>query len=254
MRGSLLKLRGLVSQFLLACAAIATISVVAEHTRPVYLGQSTVVHRLTEPAWRDEVALRAPWATDVDTAIASPRFAADRDAFAADLMRTGQVDEARAKELANVAVREAYQRRIPPALVFGVMMTENSRLRSSARSSVGAVGLMQIYPKAWVSSLGKLFGTNLRDDETNLQYGVFILSHLVYGSPDWMDADSTLRRALLRYNGCVRGTNTPNCARYPDVVRERIDQLAVAQCGDKGYQACVEAPLKLSMDDRTMYW
>ena len=43
----------------------------------------------------------------------------------------------RAWQLADVAVREAYTRRVPPALVLGVMMTENDELKSTARSSVG---------------------------------------------------------------------------------------------------------------------
>ena len=38
-------------------------------------------------------------------------------------------------------------------------MTENRTFKSRARSSVGAVGLMQVYGKVWVPSLGKLFGS-----------------------------------------------------------------------------------------------
>jgi hypothetical protein len=139
--------------------------------------------------------------------------------------------------------------------VFGVMMVENRTLRSSARSNAGAIGLMQIDPTAWVRSLGKLFGTNLRHDETNLRYGVFILSHLLYDSAkddaltDSANVHGSLRRGLLRYNGCVRGTNTKNCFRYPDVVRTRIDTLAISQCGWRGYERCVAEPLKYALDD-----
>jgi hypothetical protein len=134
-------------------------------------------------------------------------------------------------------------------------MVENQDLRSSATSNAGAVGLMQIDASTWVRSLGKRFGTNLRNDETNLRYGVFILSHLLYESDDAdTPADSatvhgSLRRGLLRYNGCVRGTNTRNCFRYPEIVRTRIDTLAISQCGWRGYERCVAEPLKYVLDD-----
>jgi soluble lytic murein transglycosylase-like protein len=239
----------------LAGAAVASIAFTAAAVRPVYAGRAPVVKRLVGEAWRDSAAAalaeRAPWATaPIELAIGSPRFEADRRAFAKDLLATGNVGAARADSLATFAVREADQRRVPPALVFGVMMVENPDLKSSARSSVGAVGLMQIYPRAWKQALSRRFGSNLRDDQTNLRYGVFILSHLVYKSDVWGNhPDSTIRKGLLRYNGCVRGTNTRNCHRYPDVVRDRIEQLAVAQCGADafGYSRCVSEPLRLSM-------
>lgn len=240
-------------RFAVAGGAVAAIVFAASAVRPVYAGRAPVLRRLVTEAWRDSAAAalaeRAPWAmTSVEEAIGSARFESDRRAFAQDLLGTGNVSLARADFLATVAVREAYQRRVPPALVFGVMMVENPDLKSSAKSSVGAVGLMQVYPRAWKDALSRHFGTNLRDDATNLRYGVFILSHLVYKSDVWgNDPDSTIRAGLLRYNGCVRGTNTRNCHRYPDVVRQRIERLAIAQCGPAGYTRCVSEPLRLSM-------
>ena len=243
----------IVRRFALASGAAAAIVFSATNVRPVYAGRAPVVSRLMAEAWRDSataaLAERAPWAmATTEEALESPRFEADRKAFAADLMRTGNVTAVRADSLASIAVREAYQRRVPPALVFGVMMVENPDLKSAARSRVGAVGLMQIYPRAWLETLSRHFGSNLRDDRTNLRYGVYILSHLVYKSDMWGNhPDSTLRRGLLRYNGCVRGTNTRNCHRYPDVVRSRIESMAISQCGTAGYQRCVSEPLRLSM-------
>ena len=191
--------------------------------------------------------------TDSAAAFASAQFEADRRAFAADLVATGRVDAARADSLAAFAVREAYSKHIPPALVFGVLLTENATFKSHAQSNVGAVGLMQIYPKVWVPALGKLFGRNLRDDETNLRYGVHILSHYVYAASKKMDdpalAAGSVRTGLLRYNGCVRGTNTPNCQTYPDKVMRAVERFAVAQCGGSGYAGCVEQPLRLRLDE-----
>ena len=244
-------------QFALACAALATVVFTAQHVKPVYAGRAPVVKQLLGPSeWRDSALARAPWAQlKGDVALMTPQFEIDRRAFMEDLVRTGRVSPIRADSLATIAVRESYRRRVPPALVFGVMMVENARLESSARSSIGAIGLMQVNPRAWVQSLGKHFGTNLRNDETNLRYGVYILSHLVYDSADDLPTvDSvgvygSLRRGLLRYNGCVRGTITRDCKRYPDVVRRRIETLALSQCGSYGFDRCVAEPLKYAMDD-----
>ncbi|HEY9225968.1 MAG TPA: transglycosylase SLT domain-containing protein, partial [Gemmatimonadaceae bacterium] len=105
-----------------------------------------------------------------EVALRTPQFLLDRELFTMDLIRTGKVNQQRARALADVAVREAYTRQVPPALVLGVMLTENDELKSSARSSVGAIGLMQVHPKPW-RSLGRKFGTNVHTDSTNLKYG-----------------------------------------------------------------------------------
>src|SRR4029077_15935553 len=103
-------------------------------------------------------------------------------------------------------------RRVPPALVLGVMLTENDALKSSARSRVGALGLMKVAPKAWRSALGRKFGTNIRTDSTNLKYGIFILGWVAGKAANLVDdRENAWRKALLRYNGCVLGTNTRNC-------------------------------------------
>jgi hypothetical protein len=147
-------------------------------------------------------------------------------------------------------VREAYKQRIPPALVCGVLMTENATFKSKAKSNVGAVGLMQVYPKYWVPTLGKKFGRDLKNDETNLRYGVHILAHYVYTAAEKANvptADGAWRTGLLRYNGCVRGTNTPGCQRYPDKVRKAVEQFAKTQCSAVGFDGCVSQPLRLTL-------
>ena len=243
-------------QLALGAGALGTLIFTAQHMHPVYAGRAPVVRDLLESRPVGDSALsRAPWVTGSgDVALMSPQFEIDRRAFMEDLMRTVEITPGRADSVATFAVREAYRRRVPPALVFGVLMVENRELKSSARSSAGAVGLMQIDASTWVSSLGKRFGTNLRNDETNLQYGVFILSHLLYNSDKDTASRATnvhgsLRRGLLRYNGCVRGTNTKNCFRYPEIVRTRIDTFALSQCGWRGYERCVAEPMKYALDD-----
>lgn len=164
------------------------------------------------------------------------RFRNDVRAFAADLERQG-IARDRARHVARLAVTEAYRFGIPPALVYGVLRIENAPLRSNAVSSAGAVGLMQVMPSVWLSSLGPRYGYDLRDDATNIAMGVHILAHYYdLSKRNW-------RRALLRYNGCVLGTNTPDCHKYPDRVRKVIEKEARALCSTGSFERCVTIPL-----------
>ena len=245
------------SQLLLGLGAAISFFAAATFTRPVFLGQVPVAERLLHPEStqvarfhriRSAVAPQAPWLYAPATmAVETDQFRADRDAFAEDLVRTGRLNRKRAEKLADVAVREAYRRRVPPALVLGVMLTENSQFKSTARSKVGAVGLMQIDGSAWRRSLGRLFGRNLHDDATNVKYGVFILGHLTGRASDTLSHEMSWRVPLLRYNGCVRSVNTPNCQRYPDEVRRHVERSAVSTCAGRSFELCVAQPLWLSM-------
>lgn len=221
----------------------------ATRVRPIFLDRSLTPILSIPSATNDEKALlHAPWARlRYSDALETSFFLRDRSAFAMDLMGTGKIGIARALALADVAVREAYRRQVPPALVLGVMLTENDEIKSTARSRQGAVGLMQIHPRPWRPALGKLFGTNLRNDTTNLRYGVFILSHLAKRVVNLTQDDTTSgwRTALLRYNGCIRGTNTPDCHRYPDVVRREVLRSAQALCAGRDFENCVVRPLRL---------
>lgn len=238
-------IRTIAAQLGLAAASAVTVFFTARHVEPVFLGRQPVVQQILQSPGVDTLV-------DVpqDSVMDRPTFEDDRRRFAADVMATGKVTRERADELATYAVREAYKRDVPPPLVFGVMMVENDEFKSTARSSVGAVGLMQIYPRVWVKSLGKRFGRNLRNDETNIQYGVYILSALVHENSKQRTTDAALRKGLLRYNGCVRGRNTRNCHRYPDMVKLRIERFARAQCGELGYTGCVTKPMRLAIAER----
>ena len=143
------------TQLAIGVVALAAIVGAVNLSRPFYVGRAPIGRQLAAHAYVDSAQLRAPWlATPAALALQTPQFLLDRELFAMDLLRTGHVDQLRARSLADVAVREAYMRRIPPALVLGVMLTENDELNSSAESSVGAVGLMQVYPKHWRDALG----------------------------------------------------------------------------------------------------
>jgi hypothetical protein len=222
---------------------VGTVSAIVfsvRRTRPIFAGQQTVAARLTGAAPTTAPATPADTST-VGRLVASPQFEADRRAFAADLVKTGRMNQARADSIAYYAVRESYVQGIPPAVVFGVMLTENARFVSGALSDVGAVGLMQVYPKVWLKALSKKFGSDLASDSTNLKYGIYILKQYVKSDSGAVTAAS-LNKGLLRYNGCVHGSNTPHCSNYPSKVKKYVESSGTSICGDKGFYDCIAKP------------
>jgi len=224
---------------------IAAIVFSLRHVHPIFSDQPSVVAGLTRAVPGARVALTPP-ALPKDTGrlaelVASPRFETDRKAFAADLMKTGRMTQGRADSIAYYAVREAYVNGIPPAIVFGVMLTENAKFVSGALSDVGAVGLMQVYPKIWLKALRDRFGSDLATDSTNLKYGIYILKQYVK-SDSGKVTKQDLSKGLLRYNGCVRGTNTPNCQTYPGKVKTYVEKQGMSICADQTFYDCIAKP------------
>jgi soluble lytic murein transglycosylase-like protein len=242
----------------LVIVLVAAIAYATTIVKPVYTGRGTVVGSvLRQVSNQPELApapaapfVTGPLADSVRMIEASPEFAEQRRRFAADLVATGRMSQARADSIAHFAVREAFLRGVPPAVIFGVMLTENAQFVSRARSNVGAVGLMQVYPKYWFKQLSQQFGDpNIEADSTNLRYGVFILEHYLKprgkaatGEHLVATAPGSLMKGLLRYNGCVRGTNTPRCHTYPNKVQQYVERDAQALCGDKSFYDCIAQP------------
>lgn len=114
--------------------------------------------------------------------------------------------------IAAALVKEGRRRNIGSSLLVGVLLTENPWLDPRATSAVGARGLMQVMPfhaGRWGCGSGDLFNV-----ETNICHGVAVLA-------DNLSHSRNLPQALLGYNGCVRGSNTPDCWRYPLAVYRR---------------------------------
>ena len=214
------------------------------NTRPIYSTGGTLGEELRRHAPGLATAINGNDTSHIAQLMASPKFQAEKRNFFQDVMRLKQVDSARADSIAQFAVREAYVRGISPAIIFGVMLTENSRFVSNAKSNVGAVGLMQVYPKVWLTKeLSSLFGRDLATDSTNVKYGVFILSQ--YFRPRDKSGQTSERdwqTALLRYNGCVHGTNTPRCHTYPDKVQRFVEGSAKSICDGRGFYDCIAKP------------
>ena len=239
---------------MIGLVAAAALIFTASHVRPIFFQPPVAPMTVIAATSEERAMLLAPWSRlPFQEALATTTFLRDRNAFALDLVATGKVGMQRALGLADVAVREAYRRQVPPALVLGVMLTENDEIKSTARSRQGALGLMQINPGPWRSALSSLFGSNLRNDTTNLRYGIYILSHLSRRTAE-RSADTGVhwRTALLRYNGCLTGKNTRDCHRYPDVVRREVQRRAIRSCEGRDFEACVIAPLRLGARDRSL--
>jgi soluble lytic murein transglycosylase-like protein len=121
-----------------------------------------------------------------------------------------------ARRVAWPLVENSYERGLDPATVVAVLLLESSG-RPHATSFVGARGLMQVMPMHQGRWQG--CGDDLYDIDNNLCYGTSILAWFLrrHGGDE--------RTALLAYNGCVRGTNTPNCHTYPARVKRLRDRI-----------------------------
>jgi soluble lytic murein transglycosylase-like protein len=133
-----------------------------------------------------------------------------------------------AERAAWAVTREAGRLRMSPSLLAAVLLVENRQLDSAAVSSQGAIGLMQVMP-IHAGSYG-CESADLMNVDANICHGARIL-HL------YLVRSRSVTVALKRYNGCVRGANTPRCYRYPvrvlaTAARLRRDILANASPGD----------------------
>jgi soluble lytic murein transglycosylase-like protein len=111
-----------------------------------------------------------------------------------------------ADRVAAAVVYEAERNRMPPSLLAAVLLIENAPFDTTAISSQGAVGLMQVMP-VHIGSYGCPL-KDLNSVEANICHGARILHSLIRRA-------KSVPLGLKRYNGCVRGRNTPRCHRYP---------------------------------------
>ena len=129
------------------------------------------------------------------------------------------VDRSQLSRIAIALIREGHANRIDPRLLVAVLLVENPWLDPDARSSVGAVGLMQVMP--FHAGNWEGCASDLEDPDTNVCHGARIFKRYLER------ADGDFDRALLAYNGCVRGTNTPDCHLYPSHVYSRAGRAAL---------------------------
>lgn len=132
------------------------------------------------------------------------------------VLRRRGVNDRTARQVAWPLVQHSYSRGLDPAFVLSIVLIESGG-QPTATSFVGARGLMQVMP-LWAGHW-RACGRNLYDIEANLCNGTSILAWYLERNP------GDERKALLGYNGCVRGTNTPNCFNYPDKVARLRHQV-----------------------------
>jgi len=122
-----------------------------------------------------------------------------------------------ADRVAAAVVYEAERNRISPSLLAAVLLIENAPFDTTAISSQGAVGLMQVMP-VHIGGYG-CPSRDLNSVEANICHGARILQQNI------RRAKGAIPLALKRYNGCVRGRNTPRCHRYPGRVLRIASKL-----------------------------
>lgn len=123
------------------------------------------------------------------------------------------------RRVAVSLVREAHRTELEPRLLLAVLLVENPWLDPGATSFVGAQGLMQVMP--FHRGQWKPCEPRLDDVDANICHGARIFAWNLKATNGNVD------KALLRYNGCVRGTNTPDCHQYPNHVYARAGRASV---------------------------
>jgi hypothetical protein len=127
-------------------------------------------------------------------------------------------DEDFVREVSLALVAEGERAGLDPRALASVLLVENPWLDPYIRSPVGAVGLMQVMPfhaGRWGCEPG-----DLTDVRVNICHGARIFAA-------YLERHGDVDRALLAYNGCVRGTNTPNCHLYPTHVYSNAGRVAM---------------------------
>lgn len=128
-------------------------------------------------------------------------------------------DDRLARRIATALVREGRRAGVAPDILLAVLLVEDPWINPSAQSPVGARGLMQIMPGhrgQW-----KACPVSLDEIESNICYGAQIFKSYL------REEHGQVESALLRYNGCVHGTNTPNCQAYPSAVFARVGRATL---------------------------
>jgi len=180
---------------------------------PTSAGQSATRPPMADVTGGSSSSALAAWATPTDSvraeALLSPaEIRRPLERYLAHY----STDRLLVSRISRAVLRESRRQQVPPSLIAAVLVTENTTLTPEARSSVGAEGLMQVMPMHAGAELCR--SSDLVDVDSNICHGTLILARNLRRT-------SSSTAALLRYNGCVRGSNTPDCRRYPSRVLAR---------------------------------
>ena len=205
--------------FLYGTALLLALVVVGAGRRPEAATAASVVAIETVAA-DDEVGRLLARARSADDALRQVEGIYSEDVAPIQaVLLSYKNDEELTRRIAVSLVREAHRANLEPRVLLSVLLVENPMLETRARSFAGAVGLMQVMPLhrgQW-----RACRPDLESIESNICHGAQIFASYLRQS------DGNIDRALLRYNGCVRGTNTPNCHGYPSWVYARAGKVSM---------------------------
>lgn len=98
------------------------------------------------------------------------------------------VSPSTAQRISPYIIEGSEKHNIDPILIAAIIQQESS-YRANAKSSGGAVGLMQVIPSYWRATCG----SNLYDERTNVLCGSYILA-------DYHDKAGSWKKAIAYYN------------------------------------------------------
>lgn len=122
------------------------------------------------------------------------------------------VQPARAKRIAKAVVFEARKNELDPFLLTAMIKRE-SGFNSNARSSYGAVGLLQVVPRY---HRAKFEGKAPNNVEANIRAGAKVLSEYLQSS------NGNLAKALKRYSGNARNYKSKVTATAKEIRRHDV--------------------------------
>jgi soluble lytic murein transglycosylase-like protein len=128
-------------------------------------------------------------------------------------------DKVWVRQVALTIVKEGRRVGVDPRVLASVVLVEDPWLDPAVVSSQGAIGLMQVMP--FHAGRWDCGSDDLTDPDSNVCHGARIFQAYL------ARAGGDLDRALLAYNGCVRGLNTPDCHKYPSHVYTNAGRAAL---------------------------
>jgi hypothetical protein len=123
------------------------------------------------------------------------------------------------RRVAIALVKEGHRAGVDPRVLASVVLVENPMLDAGVRSPQGAVGIMQVMP--FHAGRWDCMSKDLTDPDVNVCHGARIFRD------DLERAGGDIDKALLAYNGCVHGINTPVCNLYPSHVYSNAGRAAL---------------------------
>ena len=123
-----------------------------------------------------------------------------------------------ASAISNTIVDMCEKHKMPVALIVGLMEAE-SHFNPYAKSSAGALGLMQVIFKVWSKELDIANESDLHEIDKGIEYGVLVLKHYIAKN------EGNLKKALWAYNG-----RDADHDKYANIVFTHVGRYILHKC------------------------